>query len=361
MPIKEASSLAGFGADISGVGGIISGISSITDLFGGGGNSQPSSDFQAYSQIYSQTQQNKQNALDRKTYGDNLGGQQPFGQIDSNNTSIPLNGLAPPKPPPTWDEQLLEVGKGLAKDLFTTTAKGIVQNKVNQMMQPGPTQQQQILQNPAIRGAQHKQYMDAAFPGTNPWERLGSSASGGGSQGGLAVQQQAREASAHVAEQHRASSIDSAHIQTHPQIKRIDWATPSEVGKNIAGAHALESKAGYDISQTKGQNITNTWIQRLSSAKQGLEIQKGSLASAQYNTEVEKRLQTIQQVKTEVQRSAIAKHDKNIKHAIANLSALARENPTAAKWAGAAGALITALRGLGRLAPAAMTRGSKKK
>ena len=154
MAFGESGFLDRF-SGLGNIGGLATSIGSL--IGGGGGQTGPSQNYQALSQIYGQTQQNKQNAMDRKTYGDNLAGQNPYAMNNPAQTSAPLNALAPTPPTPSkgpWYSGMLDVGKSLAKDLFLTTAKGIVQNKVNKMLNPQDNMRfaNQLRQNPGFRG-----------------------------------------------------------------------------------------------------------------------------------------------------------------------------------------------------------------
>nr|UXQ88166.1 MAG: DNA pilot protein [Microvirus sp.] len=217
-----------------------------------------------------------------------------------------------------------EIGKQ-ALQKFSSAA---MDNSINKMFTDSPTQ----------RGLKDAQYANARFPGTNPWEQLGGGG-GGPSQGGYTSARIGADAS------RNSANINQAVAQDRKQ---------SEIEK-------AKAQTGETLTREQGIKLQNRWINRLSGAKQMMEINKGSLDSAKYNTEIEKPLQVIKQIAHEIQKTKEAYQDTNIKKAIANLSRLARENPTEAKWAGAAGALITAVKGLGRGPIGAILSPGKKK
>lgn len=265
--------------------------------------------------------------------------------------------LAKKNAAPPWYQKL---GMQLAEQTLQTVGTGLINRGVSELLpQSAPNTQPPL--HGSIAGNLHKQFMDTAYPGTNAWERLGGST--GSAAGGTIAATTGAGAKINSSLIGAASQRDVANISSLPHLKTAEL----EFQKTPSIIRATQAHGRLDEEKGIGQNIENKWIQTLNNSKQSLmDAQRFHEGSKDVKTQqetskiIDQQILIVQQVKTEIQKSGIALQDKRIKQALANLSALAREHPTAAKWAGATGALITALRGLGGILPAAL-KGSKKK
>lgn len=253
-----------------------------------------------------------------------------------------------PKP---WYSGIMDTGKDILKSSASALASSGINYGLNKLTQPKNQQLgnfPRTVMQAKMSGEAQRQYMNTAYPGTNPWEQLGGAT--GQSQGGAHAAQIGAQAGIERAQIGAHAGIAGAHISAAPHIKRIDYLTPSEIQKNVGQAHLSESQAHFTGgAQTRltdvkahGQSIANDWLPRLNKANEQLTISKD-------RTENYQGSKTMQQFFTEIQKTGIAQHDKEIKR----ITALWMHAINASKGIVAAGVAATiagkAIRWLGTL------------
>ncbi len=213
-------------------------------------------------------------------------------------------------------QQIGQFGKDLATEFTDVFKNRFIQNKVDNMFAPKE-------KPPWQRGLEQKAYQDQIHPGTNPWERLGSSG-GASAQGGLAG----------AAEQ-RSSARDVAGITSNPALKRANLEfqqTPSKIELNETGAtrnKAASTKMGVEtqheetkipqtIAQTEQTKEQTKWIPTLSNAKASLDAAQTFKAGSEDLKAQAQAKKVLQETITEVQKSGIAKSNKVIQKFIAD-------------------------------------------
>ena len=116
-----------------------------------------------------------------------------------------------------------------------------------------------------------KDYYDAAFPGTNPWERLGA----GNPQGQVDVAHQqakqknkelhtAAQTQTNVAKIHADAQVQSAQIAANPGERQADVAerlAPAQIAKLAQEAKTLSSTEVRNIAETAYANAKTNWTE----------------------------------------------------------------------------------------------------
>lgn len=133
-----------------------------------------------------------------------------------------------------------------------------------------------------VSGHQQKAYMDAAYPGTNPWERLGGST--GASMGGQGAAQIQATSAENVAGISSRAHVDAAHISSLPNLKRVELEyqhlphkvqeTQANINEKIAGAHGKYTTMDLQEQQRLESQARTTLIPQLGQAKIQLENAK---------------------------------------------------------------------------------------
>ncbi len=320
-----------------------------TSLFGGSGDAGSQPDFfgiasdQAIARDNQSHNQHLTNQIRQSLAAGNTSPGSPGG---NQSTSMPAKI-------PTFLEEIVtgvkNLGGKLAGNFLNTLGNQFINQKVSQATQPNRL--------PAYaRGIEDKQYMDARFPGTTPWEQLGSSGAGS-SQGGRAVASEQRRSARDVAGITSSPALQSVHLEYQRTPHEIR-ESKSRTGKNIQetkfsrgpATDLAIGKTAEAHAKTEGINISNKWINRLSSAENALKGEKGALTYQQ-------RMQTIaqanlarKQLLTEVQKTGLTKANREQQEAYARILKPIKNSDDLAQLMlalGTLGLLTGATRGLG--------------
>lgn len=290
--------------------------------------------------------------------------QELLAQVQNRQLKGQLNWLNSNQQPQSSMQQLgqfaKQTGGGILQNLAQGAASKVVNTGLNRLLRPDvrvPDLPRQVASG-RVSGAQQKAYMDAAFPGTNPWERLGSSASGGGVAGGQGAALIGERSQENVAGIHGRAQVDSAHISSLPNLKKVEYQfqkLPNEVqqmqasaNRDLQQAHVGGAQVGQITATTENQKQVN----RLQKTFQGISQQ---MKTAQISTLTAEAANKMQQVAESTMRMPLIAANTQIREVIARWAELLVPGAGIAKIAAGAatiGGLLWKLTGRGGAAAA---------
>lgn len=215
---------------------------------------------------------------------------------------------------PPWYKSL---GQSLANQFTTQLGSAITTQGVNKLFAP----KEVPITQPNITGAQQKAYMDAAYPGTNAWERLGGST--GSAAGGTIAARTGARAKEEAAMIGGRSQITSANIASLPHLKSVELEyqkTPSIIKATHARAGLDTSKKYLTEQQETGQQYENINKQALDVARTKLMRAQKELTGAHTQQSAEQQKQIIQQTLNALKNMPAIMEDAKIKRNLRRVS-----------------------------------------
>lgn len=335
-----------------GIGSLLGGVSGFSGIFGGGGSSGTKK-FSIEDAI--------QRQHEMELSENNLAGREGQKSTIPAPQALPTSAEQTATKLAAQNQTMSQWGKQIAGQSLQTLAQGLASQQLRTKISGKDRIKENIFQS-----ALDKDFIDRKFPGTNPWEQLGSSSSAS-SGGGTTVAGIHGRASENVARTGAAASRDTAQISSAPAIKRVELEyqeAPYLRGERQAHAGLMSGQTQNVKAHTKHQVALNKSLPELSKAMQMTRIaqtkeqsnigqiaaRKGELmniqksgkdsdttriARSQIESQAQKGLQ-------EVSRSNILMSDSTVKKAAANLSRAIAESQTLANVAAAIAALVAA-------------------
>ncbi len=324
--------MAESGGGSGGGGGYAQIGSSIAGIFSGGGNSSAQygnaklhdlEDQQA--DIWNDYQGQKQFGLAHSPEGD-IG-------TDSQPTSIPpVQSIA--QKAGEWAKNF---GKQYGGQMLAQMSNKLMNHQVDKMLAPSAGDMRTSARR---RGENDALYDKTRFPQATQWDILGKGGASG--QGGASSSATAAEG------QRKAASISA---QPNLIKANLEWQRQPEITSelqkrgqlHLAGAKKASAEVPHTQAKTVNQEMVNRWQNDLSRAQTALTQRNTDKSSAQAANTRQDTKNKIQTLLTEIQKTGIAKHDKSIKKALANVATWLAVGKVAAPIGGALGALSWAL------------------
>jgi len=245
----------------------------------------------------------------------------PMGNAQAQTSIPPVKSI-----PATMAHNAGSFVKDMAGKFLDKSANMFVSNKVNEMFGKTPGQ----------LGRDHKKFNDSAFPGTNPWEQLGSAA-GAGSGGA---------AQANIEQQKHRQEMEKAQLTTQPAIDEVKL----KMQKLNPEIEQIKSSTGLIDQQKQNMEIINRFQPQLSRMTNELKHMQGLEHGAGFRLKTAQMMKTQRETLNAMQQNDILRSNAKIQASLAQWAELLAAGKVGAPLIGVLSGLSYLLGRMGKTA-----------